>query len=146
MLVGNLLPTLHAGTARLKPGAPLLEAARLLGDGHCMVLVCDDAGTLVGIVTKADVVRQTGRCEGANCCAAVSSAMVRDVVTTGPQTTLQEIWQVMNARGLRKIPVLDAQSRPLGVLRAHDVLVALLAEVHQEEELLRNYAMNLGYR
>lgn len=146
MLVANLLPTLREGTARLKAAAPLLEAARLLSDGHCMVLVCDEAGALVGIVTKADVVRQTGRCEGANCCAAVSSAMVRAIVTTRPETPLQDIWHEMNARGLRKIPVVDAQSHPLGVLRAHDVLLALLGEVRQEEELLRNYVMNFGYR
>jgi hypothetical protein len=42
--------------------------------------------------------------------------------------------------------VVDQGSKPLGVLNARDVLQSLLQDVEYEEELLRDYVMNVGYR
>lgn len=52
----------------------------------------------------------------------------------------------MKTRGLKNIPVVDADNKPLGVLNARDVLQNLWQEVQQEEDLLFNYVMNVGYR
>ena len=51
----------------------------------------------------------------------------------------------MKARGLKNVPVTDEDSRPVGVLNARDVLQALLRVVKNEESLLRDYVMNVGY-
>jgi arabinose-5-phosphate isomerase len=42
--------------------------------------------------------------------------------------------------------VLDAERKPLGVLNASDILQSLLQEVRQEEGLLYEYVMGIGYR
>ena len=52
----------------------------------------------------------------------------------------------MKERRLKNIPVTDAESRPIGVLNARDALEALMLEVEQEETLLRDYVMCVGYR
>lgn len=52
----------------------------------------------------------------------------------------------MKDRGLKHVPVIDAESRPLGVLYARDALQELLKEVEYEELLLRDYVMGIGYR
>ena len=51
----------------------------------------------------------------------------------------------MKERGLKNIPVTDQDFRPVGVLNARDVLKVLLKEVENEETLLRDYVMGIGY-
>lgn len=57
----------------------LIEVARLLTSGADLVAVCDGARILRGVVTKTNVVRQIGRCEGATCMRPASSVTTRDV-------------------------------------------------------------------
>ena len=72
--------------------------------------------------------------------------MARDVVCCGTTDDLQQIWTTMKARMLKNMPVLDENRRPIGIVNVHDVLSALLAEVENEEALLRDYVMSVGYR
>ncbi len=51
----------------------------------------------------------------------------------------------MKERSLKNIPVVDQDSRPLGVLNARDALQGLLDEAQDEEGLLRDYVMSVGY-
>ena len=48
--------------------------------------------------------------------------------------------------GLIHVPVVDADNKPTGVVNARDGLRALLAAGNQEEALLRNYVMGVGYQ
>ena len=146
MLIRKLLPTARQRLHAIDVGAALLQAARRLDDGCDMLLVCDATGRLAGVLTKTDVVRQTGRCSGASCTAPVIEAMTRDVTTVTADGWLQEAWEIMKARGFKNIPVVEADGKPLGVLNARDVLQTLLQEVRQEEDLLHDYVMNIGYR
>jgi CBS domain-containing protein len=52
----------------------------------------------------------------------------------------------MKKDGVLHVPVIDEDPKPLGVLNARDALQALLSEVEEEEELLRDYVMGIGYR
>ncbi|ABL71102.1 CBS domain-containing protein [Paracoccus methylovorus] len=146
MLIQKFLPTARRHLQSIDVNAALLQAARRLGEGCDMLLVCDAAGRLAGVLTKTDVVRQTGRCTGASCTAPVIEAMTRDVTTVTPDGWLQDVWDIMKARGFKNIPIVDANRHPLGVLNARDVLQTLLQEVREEENLLHDYVMNIGYR
>jgi predicted transcriptional regulator len=54
-------------------------------------------------------------------------------------------WIATKQRHLKNIPVIDSNSRPIGVLNARDALEVLLGEVENEEVLLRDYVMSVGY-
>jgi CBS domain-containing protein len=71
--------------------------------------------------------------------------MTRTVVLCRPSDLLHDVWLIMKARGLKNIPVVDEDSRPIGVLNARDALEALLKDVEYEEVLLREYVMCVGY-
>lgn len=58
---------------------------------------------------------------------------------------MDEVWSKMKARGFKNVPVIDQESRPVGVLNARDALQALMQEVDYEESLLRDYVMTVGY-
>jgi len=146
ILVERLLPAARSRLVTVAEGAPLIEAARLLRAGTDIVAVCDLPGMLVGVVTKTDVVGRISQCQGSSCRTPISSVMTRGAVTCRPADPLQDAWSTMRSRGLKNIPVVDPDSRPLGVLNARDALQALLEEVENEEALLRDYVMNVGYR
>ena len=71
--------------------------------------------------------------------------MTRTVIHCRPNDLLHDIWLIMKERGLRNIPVVDQDSRPIGVLNARDALEVLLEEAEYEEGLLRDYVMCVGY-
>ncbi len=146
MLIEKFLPTARKRMHCIESHAKLLEAARLLERDHDMLLVCDTEGLMVGVLTKTDAVRQIGICTGASCTAPVIEAMTCEVMAETPKGQLKDAWEMMKTRGLKNIPVVDPDGKPLGVLNARDVLQNLWQEVQQEEDLLFNYVMNVGYR
>ena len=145
MYVESLLPAAREKLATIADDAPLMEAANLLHKGTDLVIVCDSAGLVAGVITKTDVVGQMSRCQGASCTMAASLTITRDVVICRSDELLQEVWKRMKERKLKNLPVVDKDSRPLGVLHARDVLQVLLQEFKDEEAMLRDYVMGVGY-
>ena len=72
--------------------------------------------------------------------------MTRNVTCCHPGDTLEDVLSVMNKRGLVRIPIIDDNSRPSGVIDARDALRALMAQANYNETLLRDYVMGVGYR
>jgi CBS domain-containing protein len=145
MYVERLLPVARKRLVTIADDAPLTEAANFLREGTDLVIVCGSAGLVTGVITKTDVVGQMGRCQGASCTMAASLAMTRDVVACQPSELLQDVWKRMKERKLKNIPVMDQDSRPIGVLHARDILQVLLEESEDEESMLRDYVMGIGY-
>jgi CBS domain-containing protein len=147
MFVEKMASTARDRLVTVSHDAPLIEAARLLGTSNTdLVVVCGPGGRLSGVITKTDVVRQISRCQGSSCTVAVSAIMTDDVVFCRPTDQVSDIWAIMKDRRLKNIPVTDAASVPIGLLNARDALEVLLTEVEQEETLLRDYVMCVGYR
>lgn len=125
----------------------LLKVAQLLSDTQIsLVVVCDAAGVMVGVITKTNIVRQIGLCQGAACTSTAAEIMTRDVTFCRATDCLPDVLSMMQARGFVHVPVVDAQRKPSGVLNARDALRELWAEGQYEEALLRDYVMGVGYR
>ncbi len=146
VFVEQLLPAAHARLVTITDDAPLREAARLLRAGTDIVVVCDTSGSVVGVITKTDVVAQLSECQGAACTTAATLVMSTDVLLCTPRDLVHQVWSKMKARELKNVPIIGAGGRPLGVLNARDALSVLLQDVKYEEALLRDYVMGIGYR
>lgn len=146
MLVETLMAAARARLVTVAGDAPLIEAAKLLRAGTDLVIVCGTEGFLAGVITKGDVVNQISHCLGISCTTAASLVMTRDVVVCQPGDWLNEVWAKMKEHGLKNVPVTDPDCRPMGVLNARDALQMLLKEVENEESLLRDYVMCVGYQ
>lgn len=144
--VQQLLPTARERLTIIAQNVQLVEVAQLLHAGADIVVVCSPEEAMVGIITKTDVVGQIGGCQGASCVAVASAVMVRDVVVCHPMDLLSTVWTRMKEQGLKNVPILDNNGRPVGVLNARDALEVLLQGVEEEESLLRDYVMGVGYR
>jgi CBS domain-containing protein len=147
MNVKDILSVAHEHLVTISHKAQLVEVAGLLGGGRVdLVVVCQDAGKMVGVVTRTDIVSRISLCNGHACLASVASVMSRDVTYCRPVDALEAVWDRMKQRGHVHIPVVDQADRPLGTLNARDVLQALLRGSEYEEGLLRDYVMGVGYR
>jgi len=71
--------------------------------------------------------------------------MTRDVVVCRPGELFHDVWKRMKEHKLKNIPVVDKDSRPVGVLHARDILQILLEESQDDESMLRDYVMGIGY-
>lgn len=146
MLVRSLLEQARERLVAIADDAPLIEAARRLRPGVDIVLVCDSGGFLMGVITKSDVVVRIGECHGAGCLAAAATAMTREIVVCAPDDGLYDVWAKMKLGRVKNVPIVDSLFRPIGVLTARHALEALLGQAENEESLLRDYVMGVGYR
>jgi CBS domain-containing protein len=144
--VEQLLPAARARLVTIADDASLLEAARLLRAGTDLVVVCGLAGVVVGVVTKTDVVTRISGYQGDIVATPIALVMSADVLLCAPRDLLRDVWSKMKTRGVKNVPIAGADGRPLGVLNARDALGLLLQELTDEECLLRDYVMGVGYR
>lgn len=147
MFVEHMLSRARERRAMIGGGASVMEAADLMSKPHTdLVVVCGHGGAMIGVLTKTDIVRQMGQCGSVGCTATVNTIMTCDVVSCELNESLNDIWLMMKERGLQRIPVVDQRKKPIGIIYARDALQNLLGEVKDQEMLLRDYVMNVGYR
>lgn len=121
-------------------------AARLSGAQISVVVVCDAAGAAAGVITETILVRRLGLGQADFFTTQAGDVMTPDFTACGLDAVLSDVLAMMHTRGLIHVLVLGADRQPLGVLNARDGLRALLAAGNQEEALLRNYVMGVGYQ
>lgn len=147
LLVENILPVASKRLITVGDDAPLLRTATLLGAPHVsLVVVCNTVGAVVGILSKADIVRQISRCEGRACTTAAANVMTRKIISCTRRDRLDDVWSTMKNTGVRQIPILDENSKPLEIVYAVDAIYALLGEAQNREQMLHDYVMSVGYR
>jgi len=147
MFVEQILPRARERLATISAVAPVTEAAKMMSKPHIdLLVVCGPDGVMVGVLTKTDIVGYIGQCLGTGCSAKVETIMIPAVISSRPEEALEHIWTVMKSRGLQRIPVLDENNKPVGIIYARDALQSLLGDVEHDEALLRDYVMNVGYQ
>lgn len=147
MRVESILPVAQQRMITVQADASLVDAANLLSDTHrALLVVCNGDGTMVGVITKTDVVRQVARCHGVVEKVQIYGVMTQTVTSCRREDLLHDVLALMKSRGFVHIPIVDINLRPCGVLNARDALQALLREVKNEGLLLRAYIMGVGYR
>ena len=145
MRIDTLGPVLSTRLVVIATGDTVQTAAIAFSNPRIGLLVaCDENGKAVGVVSKSDLVSHLTTAGVAE--APVATLMSRTIVSCGPDDDLYAVWEVMAARSLQNMPVLSADSRPLGVLDVRDALKALLAHEEYQERLLANYIAGIGYQ
>ncbi len=147
MIVEQMLSRARERLAAIGTGASVKEAADLMSKPHIdLVVVCGPEGAMAGVLTKTDIVGQMSQCAEGGCTARVDTIMTRAVTACRPSDVLHDVWLVMKERGLQRIPIVDQAGKPVGIIYARDALQALLGETENDEALLRDYVMSVGYQ
>jgi PAS domain S-box-containing protein len=124
----HLVPSVMQPVARLaRPDQTLREAAAVMGLGDdAALVVVDDAGAPVGVLTARD----TTRCMAAQSGAAdlaVAEVMSRPVLDIGTRASLNEAADRMLEHRVRHLAVMDDGGRLVGLLSGHDLARAMAA-------------------
>lgn len=111
----------------------VLEAARLMRQHHVGdVVVVDERNgfrTPVGIVTDRDLVVEVIATELDYKVITVGDIMGRELVTVKESTGVFDAIQYMRAKGVRRLPVVDANDSLVGILTLDDLLELLSEEM-----------------
>ena len=109
------------------PETSMSDAAYLMWQNDCGVLpVIDAAGKVVGLITDRDMCMSA--CLGGKPLAElrVEQAMSRQVFSCSPSDTIEQVIRVMGDHQVRRIPVVDAQERLVGILTMNDLVRKLI--------------------
>lgn len=128
----------------ISPEATVAELVRTLCDQRVgALLVLDQTGSIVGIVSERDVVRALGENPRA-LSDSVGAIMTSDVVTAPDQAEVAELMQVMTERRIRHIPVLDDSGKLSGLVSIGDVVKNRMDELEAERSALMDYITQGG--
>ena len=112
----------------------LADAARKMWEQQTgSLLVVDDVGELVGIITERDILRAAATGLAFET-ATVAEVMSKDPRTVGPATSLREAAKLMATLWIRHLPVVD-QAKVVGIVSQRD-LAGVLAEALNEPDTL----------
>ncbi len=129
-LLARDVMTAPARTLNIK--TTVRDALRLMARGGVKRLpVTADDGSLMGIVSRADVLRAMGHASAvaghldvlpASLRGLARDVMHRDVPTAGPDTPLADILEQIVASPLRRVVIVDGEGRIQGVVHDRDLL------------------------
>lgn len=121
------------------PDVTLMEIARLLAEHRvgCIVIM-DDDGKALGIVSERDIVRAIAKSGTKVLHEPVDTIMTKAVVTCREADTIDRLMSEMTSRRFRHMPVID-RGRLIGLVSIGDVVKMRLAEAEMEAAAMRSY-------
>ncbi len=138
MTILDILRHKGHGVLTIMQERSVLEAITVLVDRNVGSLVVVSNDRPIGIITERDVLRLSARAPGELQSFTVGSVMTRDLVTATLRTELHEAMNLMTARKIRHLPVLDGESLA-GIVSIGDLVNACRIEAEEENGHLRGY-------
>ncbi len=143
MLVQQILTSKggEGGVISVTPDAKVADAAQLLSSKRIGTVVVSAAeGSLDGILSERDIVRELGK-RGAGCLnETVAGMMTSKIVTCTPQDSADAVLKMMTDGRFRHLPVMD-DGKLIGLISIGDVVKARLAELSMEKDALQGMIM-----
>jgi CBS domain-containing protein len=138
--MGQLMDRVSRPVVTVTPETPVSEAVwTMVNHGIGAVLVVQN-GRAEGIFTERDLALRVVVPGLDPCGTPISAVMTRSLVLVSESADEADVAEVMAARHIRHVPVVDGAQRPLGMLSFRDVLMDRVEELRKEIEALEEYA------
>ena len=138
MKVTEILRRKGADVITIWPGASLQSAVERMASRNVGALVVvDDNGKIVGMVSERDVVLALAASAERAPVQSVTDVMSRRLLTCGPDDSLADLMAVMTEHRVRHLPVVD-HGQLLGLVSIGDLVKARLGELEIESHVLRD--------
>jgi CBS domain-containing protein len=124
---------------KIRTDRTIAEAANTIAQNKIGALLVDDeAGTIVGILSERDIVRGMSQ-HGANLQdVKVSELMTSNLIRCAPGDTVNEAMAMMTDRHIRHLPVFEGEQL-VGFISIGDLVKCRMMEVQSEAEALLQY-------
>ncbi|MGW1892526.1 CBS domain-containing protein [Streptomyces sp. NPDC002004] len=132
--VGDLMTPTAVSVER---GTALKEITRLLDEFDITAVpVVDDDERPVGVVSEADLLRRRTAENGAH---TADELMTSPAVVARPEWSVVEAARTMETRRVKRLPVVDASGRLIGVISRSDLVQLFLRRDHAiQEEIIED--------
>ena len=139
MKLAELIKGKQKEIVKIRANSTIAEAASTITQHKIgALLVEDQGGAIVGILSERDIVRGMGP-HGADLHdVKVSELMTADVIRCAPGDTVNEAMAMMTDRRIRHLPVFEAEEL-VGFISIGDLVKCRIMEVQGEAEALRQY-------
>ena len=117
------------------PDDDLEHVARLMRENDCGAIpVCESTnpGEVLGMVTDRDLAVR-GLADGLGPDARVRDCMTGAVHACSPESSLDEVEEVMARHGVRRVPIIDTDGNLLGIISQADLALADDGDVSDRE-------------
>ncbi len=136
MQISTILAKKGSTVFTVTPDQTVREAVALLVDKRIgAVVVVDDTGRPMGIVSERDVVRELAKNENV-LNEPISRVMTSDVIIARPGDDIKSVSKTMTVKRFRHLPVMDRREL-VGIVSIGDVVKAQLDEYEGEIETLQ---------
>jgi len=99
----------------------LVKCAKLMKTSHVGTLLVKDNGTLLGIVTEQDIVRNAVALGKSPADVTVKAIMERKLITVSPEKDIFDALVLMKKKNIRHLPVMQGK-KMVGLLTLKDIL------------------------
>lgn len=139
MQITHMLQSKGSLVVTIAPDLTILEASRELSRyGIGAVVVVGPEGGCAGILSERDITRAIAAHGPAALDLTVTEVMTTEVTTCAPTDTAHELAEVMTARRIRHLPVLDGDQL-VGIVSIGDIVKHRLDELQTEARTLHEY-------
>ncbi len=120
---------------------PVLDAIRLMAEKEVGALLVTENTKLIGIISERDYARKVILRNKSSHETPVSDIMSTNVVSVGPDDTINKCMELMTEHKIRHLPVLE-RDRITGVLSIGDLVKAIIADQQKTIQHLEGYIMS----
>lgn len=139
MLVDTILQTKGVVVHTLPETKTLGDAVALLNAHNIgAVVIADPDGSVTGILSERDIVRQLGKNPSGALALTIRDCMTRGVVTCARDTNIAEVMERMTRLRIRHMPVAEGGVL-VGIVSIGDVVKHKIEEAEHEAEVLKEY-------
>jgi CBS domain-containing protein len=141
MIIRDILGLKGGTIFSIGPDGTVAEAVAMMVGNDIGSLVVLEAGTMVGMLTFREVLRELKERSGNLGDVRVGAIMVREPITGSPSESVDHLREVMTKNHIRYLPVKEGDTL-LGVISFHDVAKAAINQANFENRLLKRYIKN----
>jgi CBS domain-containing protein len=128
----------EGGVLTISPEAGVRELIAMMAEHNVgALIVSSDGDTIAGIVSERDVVRHL-HSDGTVVNNTVAAIMTEVVESCAPDSTLDDLMEVMTNRRIRHVPVLD-DGHLVGIVSIGDVVKHKMSQLQFERDQLDSY-------
>ncbi|TPG58486.1 CBS domain-containing protein [Roseomonas nepalensis] len=139
MTIARILRNKGSDVIGVAPGEDLAAIARTLVRHRLgAVLVRDEGGEVLGIVSERDIVRAFAEEDGVLDGRTAADVMTRKLFTATPDTPITRALEMMTDRRVRHLPVME-DGKLRGIVSIGDLVKARIEEAVTEAAALREY-------